>query len=186
MSRRRLLKKAAAVGGAALAAPGAAVAGGLGQASRAGRARPQVSRLGVPRRGHRPHDAPGTDAAADRRTSGRRPDRGDQPLLLEHVRRPRPARHVRRPDGADAVDPGPRRRGRRRGGRSRGAARAGGRPRVRVGHAAVRQLLPVPARPRRHVPVPRTPGTRTISCPSPTCATARRCSPTRTSAASPS
>ena len=34
ISRRRLLKKAAAVGGAALAAPGAPAAAGLGQASR--------------------------------------------------------------------------------------------------------------------------------------------------------
>ena len=48
--------------------------------------------------------------------------------------------------------------GRRRGRRPRSAPRAGRRSRLRVGHAAVRRLLSVPARARRHVPVPRPQG----------------------------
>ena len=51
--------------------------------------------------------------------------------------------------------PGPRRHRRRGSGRPRGAARAGGRSRLRVGHAAVRLVLPLPARARRHLPAAR-------------------------------
>ena len=121
------------------------------------------------------------------RPSGRRPHGSDQPLLLERRGGARAASEHRAAAGAstrassrraasecsggrarrrrrvrqaqsDGVDPGPWRRRRRRGGRSGGPARAGGRSRLRLGHAAMRRLLSVPARPERHVPVPRTSG----------------------------
>ena len=149
-----------------------------------------------------------------RRPPGAGAHRGHQPLLLERRRRARPAaesRPARRPAAAahlqpprpaprrrrrrgggprpsrrDGAHPGPRRRRRRRGRGPRGAARAGGRPRVRVGHAAVRRLLPVPARPQPTCASSSAARAPTIWWRWPTCATARRSTPTRTSAAWPS
>ena len=96
------------------------------------------------------------------------------------------SRSGRRSRRRPCADSGSRRCRHRRSRRPGGATRAGRRPRLRVGHAAVRVLLSVPARPRGHVSVPRPAGSRTISSRSPTCATARPCTRTRTSAASPS
>ena len=81
--------------------------------------------------------------------------------------------------------PGSRRRRHRRSRRPRGAARASRRPRLRVGHAALRRVLSLPARPVGHVPVlerdrcRRSRRDRAIS------PTARPSIRTRTSAASP-
>ena len=61
---------------------------------------------------------------------------------------------------SDGVDTGTRRRRHRRGGRPRRASRPGRRSRLRIGHAPVRRLLSVPARPRGHVSVPRPAGSR--------------------------
>ena len=144
-----------------------------------------------------PHDAARGDAAADQRPPGGRAHRSDESLLFERAAGARPpagrpaappacARRAARrpPDERHGGHPGPRRHRRRRGRRSRGAARAGRRPRLRVGHAALRRLLPVPARALGHVPVPRARSVPTISSRLRTCATARRSTRTRTSAGS--
>ena len=154
LSRRRLLKKAAAVGGAALAAPAGALAG--------------QSRPVAPGRKFRAWVCRGTGSGRttlqdltlrpDQRTPGRRPDRSDEPLLLEYHERPRAAGRFRRAAVADGDHRGTRRRRRRRSRRIRGAARAGRRSRLRVGNPAVRQLLSMPARPGGHVPVSRPAG----------------------------
>ena len=60
-----------------------------------------------------------------------------------------PAAHQR-----DGHDPRPRRRRRRRSRGARGAPRASRRSRLRLGHAALRRVLSLSARPLRHVPVP--------------------------------
>ena len=160
ISRRRLLKNAAAVGGAALAAPGATAASGLGQ----------VSRPAAPGRKFRGWVSRGSGAG---RTTLQeltlRPIGGRQVVVRTEATNlcysnasdvlglpgmfggPMAQMPLIQGHGGvgvvEAVGPEVRRV-------------QVGRPRVRVGHAAVRLLLPVPARPRRHVPVPRTPGPR--------------------------
>ena len=85
-----------------------------------------------------------------------------------------------------ARHPGARRRRRRRGRGTRGPPRAGRRSRLRVGHAAVRRLLSLPARPRRHVSVPGRHGADDLVADRGHCATARPSTRTRTSAGWPS
>ncbi len=112
------------------------------------------------------HDAARRDAAADQRPPSARAHRSDEPLLFQ---RPRGARYAaagggeaerarsaagRSPDERHGGDSRPWRRRHRRGRGSRRAARTSRRPRVRVRHAALRSVLPVPPRPLRHVSIP--------------------------------
>ncbi len=92
----------------------------------------------------------------------------------------------RAPHERHGRDPGPWRRRRRRSRGPRGAARAGGRSRLRVGDAALRRLLPLPARPLGHVPVPERHRRRRSGRRWRKCATARPSTRTRTSAGWPS
>ena len=114
--------------------------------------------MGVTRQRRRTHDAARTHPAANHGTPGRRPHRSHQPLLLEHRGRPRARTELWWTPEHDGADPGARRSRCRRGRGPRGASRSGGRSRMRVGHAAVRRLLPVPSRARGHVSVPRSSG----------------------------
>ncbi len=165
-------------------------------------ARPKISRMGFARNRPRPHYAPGFDAAPHWRTADPGTHRSNQSLLLQLKRRSRAsatglpgapegrsatARPARLPrDVSHGAHSRPRRRGNRRSRWSRSTPGASGRSRLCIRHAAMRRLLSVPAWARGHVPVSRPPGPPAIWFPSPTCATARPFTRTRTSADWPS